>query len=116
MQRLLKELRLRCNGGLNEQKEDPLGLDKRQKAFTLKINKMKGESGEIAFKVDQRLQGHDVKRTPRGRDFEVQEKDFWGRKTGKPYSVEVKKGPTAKLSDAQKKRKKNNTKIFNLRL
>ncbi|MCW4015390.1 MAG: hypothetical protein NWF06_03390 [Candidatus Bathyarchaeota archaeon] len=72
----------------------------------MKINKIKGESGEIAFKVEQRLQGHDVKKVHKGRDFVVQEKDVWGRKQGKPYSVEVKKGPKAELSDAQKKRKK----------
>ncbi|MGD9130259.1 MAG: hypothetical protein PVH73_01635 [Candidatus Bathyarchaeota archaeon] len=89
-----------------KKKEDPFGLNRRKKAFTLKVNKMRGESGEIAFKVDTRLQGHDVKRTPRGRDFEVQERDFWGRKKGKPYSVEVKKGDNAKVSKLQKKRKK----------
>ena len=91
---------------MGRKKKDPFGLERKSKAFTLNVNKMRGESGEIAFKVDQRLRGHDVKRTPRGRDFEVQEKDFWGRKTGKPYSAEVKKGDNAKLSDAQKKRKK----------
>lgn len=90
---------------MSRKKKDPLGLNRRKKAFTLKTNKMTGERGEIAFKIDQRLQGHDVKKVHKGRDFVEQKKDFWGRKKGNPFSVEVKTG-NAKLSDAQKKRKK----------
>ncbi len=97
---------------MSRKKKDPLGLNRRKKAFTLKANKMRGERAEIAFKIDQRLQGHDVKKVHKGRDFVEQKKDFLtGKNIGKPFSVEV-KTKKAKLSDAQKKRKKKEKRSY----
>jgi hypothetical protein len=55
--------------------------------------------------MNQRLQGHDVKKIHTGGDFVVQKRDLFGRKIGKPKTVEVKTGGSP-LTEAQKKKKR----------
>ena len=81
-------------------------LERYTKRVTLDFNKRKGKMAEDFFELNQKFQGNAVKRTPIGRDFEVQKKDFIsGKNIGKPTSYEIKTG-NSRLSDAQKKRQK----------
>ena len=57
------------------------------------------------FALTQRLQGHEVRKIHKGGDFVVQKRDAFGRKKGKPITVEVKTGDS-KLSEAQERKKK----------
>lgn len=86
-----------------------LGLDRLSKSSTLASNKMRGRMAEDSFALEQRLQGHDVKRIHKGGDFVVQKRGIFGRKTGKPTTYEIKTG-NAQLSDAQKKKKSRSPK------
>lgn len=61
--------------------------------------------GEDRFDLEQRLQGHDVRKIHKGGDFVVQKRDMFGRKIGKPMTYEVKTG-NSQLSDAQKRKQR----------
>jgi hypothetical protein len=86
-----------------------LGLDRLSKSSTLASNRMRGRMAEDSFALEQRMQGHDVKRIHKGGDFVVQKRDMLGRKAGKPKTYEIKTG-NAQLSDAQKKKKRRSPK------
>jgi hypothetical protein len=65
---------------------------------------MTGRMAEDSFAMSQRIQGHEVRKTHKGRDFQVQKRDLFGRKIGKPISYEVKTGGS-ELTEAQRRRK-----------
>jgi hypothetical protein len=65
---------------------------------------MKGRMAEDSFALEKRVQGHDVRKIHKGGDFEVQKRDVFGRKIGKPTIHEVKTGDS-QLSEAQRRKK-----------
>jgi len=81
------------------------GLKKCKKRATLSNNRMKGKMAEESFKMGQIVQGNDCHKIHKGGDFIVQKRDMYGNKVGKPTVHEIKTG-NAKLSPAQKRRKK----------
>ncbi len=69
-------------------------------------NRLKGELAEMGVGINYSLSGHNVRRTGRGSDFEMQKlEDFTGKRIGRKTLVEVKSGGS-KLSDLQKETKK----------
>lgn len=67
---------------------------------------MRGRMAEDSFALEQRMQGHDVKKIHKGGDFVVQKRDIFGRKIGRPKTYEVKTG-NSQLSEAQKRKKRH---------
>ena len=86
-----------------------LGLDSYAKRATLANNKFRGKMAEATFALEQTIQGNEYRKIHKGGDFVVQKTDLLGRKVGKPKTYEIKTG-NAKLSPAQKKRKKRSKK------
>ena len=84
--------------------KDLFGFKSLSQRMTLASNRMTGRMAEDSFAMSQRIQGHEVRKTHKGRDFEVQKRDLFGRKIGKPISYEVKTGGS-ELSEAQRRRK-----------
>ncbi len=80
------------------------GLGNFSKSSTLANNRMRGRMAEDSFALEQRMQGHDVRKIHKGGDFEVQKRDTFGRKIGKPTIHEVKTGDS-QLSEAQRRKK-----------
>jgi hypothetical protein len=89
---------------MRKKSKDPFGLVNFSQRMTLARNRWTGRMAEDSFAISQRLHGNEVKKTHRGRDFEVQRRDLFGRKIGKPVSYEVKTGDS-QLSEAQRRRK-----------
>lgn len=85
--------------------KDPFGLNRLSKRMTLASNRMTGRMAEDSFAMTQRIQGHDVRKTHKGRDFEVQRRDLFGRKRGKPISYEIKTGGS-QLTESQRRKKR----------
>jgi len=85
--------------------KDPFGFKGLSKRMTLASNRMTSRMAEDSFAMSQRIQGNEVRKTHKGRDFEVQRRDLFGRKIGKPISYEIKSGPDARLSEAQRRKK-----------
>lgn len=73
----------------------------------IRENQRKGRAGEKWAAIQHQVQGDEVIRTGRGHDFKVRKKDipFIG-KTKRTIYLEVKTGPSAKLSPLQKIMKK----------
>ncbi len=90
---------------MDKKKSDLLGIRIASKRLRLSTNRMRGKMAEDIFRLDQSLQGNDVRKIHKGGDFVVQNKDLFGRKIGKPVTCEIKTG-NAKLSTAQKKKEK----------
>jgi hypothetical protein len=84
--------------------KDPFGFKNLSRRMTLASNRMTGRMAEDSFAMSQRIQGHEVRKTHKGRDFQVQKRDLFGRKIGKPISYEVKTGGS-ELTEAQRRRK-----------
>ena len=82
--------------------------DKQKKKIRLEKNKEKGKDGEDLYRAQEELLGRAVKRTRIGSDFEVTRKNFFTGKTEETKLVEIKTGPTAKLSKVQEKTRKKN--------
>lgn len=106
-------------GRKKKSNNDPFGfgsfdteLSSFSKRVTFENSKFRGKLAEDSFALEQTLQGKKVKRIHKGGDFVVQDTDMFGRNVGKPVTYEVKCGPTAKLSKAQKKNKKRLGKRF----
>lgn len=85
--------------------DDLFGLDNLSKRLTLSSNRMRGRMAEDGYALEQRIQGNDCRKIHKGGDFVVQKRDIFGRKIGKPKTVEIKTGGS-KLSKAQEKKKK----------
>jgi len=83
---------------------DPYGLQVLSKRLTIASNRMTGRMAEDSFAMTQRMQGHEVRKIRKGGDFVVQKTDGFGRKIGKPITVEVKTGGS-ELSEAQRRKK-----------
>jgi len=81
------------------------GMRKFQKRLTLSNNVMRGRMAESNFAMSQSFQGNEVRKINKGGDFEVQRRDFWGNKVGKPQIHEIKTG-NSRLSEAQENRKR----------
>ena len=89
---------------MSRRAEDPFGFKKLSRRMTLASNRMTARMTENSFEMTQRMLGYDVRKTHKGRDFEVQRRDVFGRKIGKPISVEVKSGGS-QLTEAQRRRR-----------
>jgi len=96
--------------GRRRKSDNPFDLP----SFTLEINRMKGKMGEDNYEMSQRLRGSDIRKIKKGGDFVQQDRDLFGRKVGKPFVTEVKTGPKAKLSKAQKTMKKRLGRRYNI--
>jgi hypothetical protein len=86
-----------------------------RKRQTLEGNRFRGKIAEESFVTNEKLKGNSVKRTGRGHDFRVTERDLWSGRAKRTKYVEVKSSKTAPLSKLQKKIKnrKNNKRETN---
>jgi hypothetical protein len=85
------------------------GVTSFSRRTTLAGNRFNGRLAEDSFELEHRIQGHDVQKIHKGGDFVVQKRDIFGNKIGKPTTCEIKTG-NAKLSKAQKRKKKSSSK------
>jgi hypothetical protein len=84
----------------------PFGFGNTSRRFTQSsIRREKGKIAKDRFAFEQSLQGNDCTKIRKGGDFIVQERDFFGDKTGRPTIFDVKTA-NAKLTEAQEKRKR----------
>jgi hypothetical protein len=89
-------------------KKDVFGNDipeKQLKKEVIAENRRKGKAGEESFRLRAVINGREVERSPKGKDFIVRKKDIMTGKVTRTEHVEVKTG-NAKLSELQKKTKK----------
>lgn len=88
-------------------REDILGNkmpSKQIKKEILSENKAKGKAAEENVKVKLAMQGWEVQRSPRGKDFVARKRDLLSGKIIQTKHIEVKSGK-AKLSRLQRKTK-----------
>jgi len=78
---------------------------KKIKKEVIAENRAKGRAGEEQIRSRYELSGHEVERSPRGKDFVVRKRDLFSGRVTSTKHVEVKTGK-AKLSKLQKKTKK----------
>jgi hypothetical protein len=84
----------------------PFGFGNTSRRFAQSsIRREKGKIAKDRFAFEQSLQGNDCTKIRKGGDFIVQERDFFGDKTGNPTIFEVKTA-NSKLTEAQEKRKR----------
>jgi hypothetical protein len=84
----------------------PFGFGNTSRRFAQSsIRREKGKIAKDRFAFEQSLQGNDCTKIREGGDFIVQERDFFGDKTGTPTIFEV-KAANSKLTEAQEKRKR----------
>jgi hypothetical protein len=81
----------------------PMGFGNTSRRFTQSSRHLEGSIAKDRFAFDQAMQGHDCKKIREGRDFVVQERDFFGNKVGEPTICEVKIG-NSPLTKAQEKK------------
>jgi hypothetical protein len=83
----------------------PFGFGNTSRRFAQSSSRReKGRIAKDRFAFDQNMQGNDCIKIRKGGDFVVQERDFFGYKTGKPTIYEVKTANSS-LTEAQEKRK-----------
>lgn len=90
-------------------KEDIFGkkISKKQiKKEVIAENKEQGRRGEESARMKLALQGYEVERSPRGKDFVARKRNLFTGKVIQTKHIEVKTGK-AKLSKLQQKTKKN---------
>ena len=80
-----------------------MGFGNTSRRFTQLSRHLEGSIAKDRFAFDQAMQGHDCKKIREGRDFVVQERDFFGNKVGEPTTFEVKIG-NSPLTEAQEKK------------
>ena len=80
-------------------------FNKLKKRIILEQNKLKGKLAEDFAAMQLMLQGYEVRKVHKGKDFEAIKRDFFTGKIIDRKNVEVKAGPYARLSKAQKRSK-----------
>jgi len=83
-----------------------MSAKKDAKRLKLELNKMRGKLAEDVYETFRPAQGYEIKRKPRGSDYEERRVNPLTGRRGPRTLVEIKSTRTAPMSKLQKKTKK----------